>query len=257
MSETLQLDALEARILGVLIEKELTTPEQYPLTLNGATLGANQKSNRDPVLELVESDVYGALQKLIRKSLVGSVHPAGGRVEKFRHNGEAILQVSKAEIAVLAELLLRGPQQPGELRGRATRMTPIDSLEQLSRILNALIQRKLVVRLSPPPGSRAEYYAQTLAPTAHTVDWRAAPAAMSASASTSARPQAPMNPAPATYPAPAPRLPVPPPTVDVAALEERMKEAYEKRIAELEQVTSKLRRQLDALAWKLNQKLDP
>src|SRR5829696_5903471 len=97
----LHIDPHEARVLGVLVEKELTTPEQYPLTLNSATLGSNQKSNRDPVLDLSEGDVYAALQKLLRKGLVGSVHPVGARVEKFRHNAEAILKVSRPELAVL------------------------------------------------------------------------------------------------------------------------------------------------------------
>src|SRR6185436_4047287 len=172
MTDELKLDAIEARVLGVLIEKNLTTPEQYPLSLNGATLGCNQKSNRDPVLELLESEVNAALGKLIVKGLAGSVHPMGGRVEKFRHNAEAVLKVTTPELAILAELLMRGPQQPGELRQRAGRMSPIETLPALMELLKPLIERGLVIRLDPSPGSRAERYAQRLSPTAHPVDAR-------------------------------------------------------------------------------------
>src|SRR5262245_47247307 len=140
MTPDLQLDATEARVLGVLIEKELTTPEQYPLTLNAATNGSNQKNNRDPVLDLTEHEVDGALRKMIVKGFVGSVHPVGSRVEKFRHNAETVLSIERAQMAVLAELLLRGPQQPGELRGRAVRMAPIESLAALVEVLRPLIE---------------------------------------------------------------------------------------------------------------------
>ena len=152
MTPELQLDATEARVLGVLIEKELTTPEQYPLTLNAATNGSNQKNNRDPVLELTETEVEISLRKMTVKGFVGSVHPVGSRVEKFRHNAGTVLAVEKPQIAVLAELLLRGPQQPGELRGRASRMVPIESLGTLAEILGPLLEAKLVVRLDPTPG---------------------------------------------------------------------------------------------------------
>src|SRR5215831_7203632 len=102
MKPDLQLDPHEARALGVLIEKEMTTPDQYPLTLNAATNGSNQKNNRDPVLELTESEVEASLRKMIVKGLVGSVHPVGSRVEKFRHNAEAILAIDKPKLAVIA-----------------------------------------------------------------------------------------------------------------------------------------------------------
>lgn len=236
MGEEPKLDAIEARVLGVLIEKDLTTPDQYPLSLNGATLGCNQKSNRHPVLELTESEVNAALGKLIVKGLAGSVHPAGSRVEKFRHNTEAVLEVTTAQAAVLAELLMRGPQQPGEMRARVSRMSPLDSQQALMDVLKPLLERGLVVRLDPPPGSRAENYAQTIAPTAHPIEARpAAPVrAFSSSAAASA---AVLERAPSAGPA-----------FDPAPLT--------KRIEELEHEVRMLRRQLDALAWKLGHKLE-
>jgi uncharacterized protein YceH (UPF0502 family) len=228
----LQLDPIEARVLGVLVEKELTTPDQYPLTLNSIALGANQKSNRDPVLDLMEGDVYAALQKLIRKGLVGSVHPVGSRVEKFRHNGAAVLKIETPQLAVLAELLMRGPQQPGELRSRASRMTPIESLPALTEILKPLVEMGLAVRLDPTPGSRAERYAQRLAPGAHPIEATASSRASSEVKALVAEALAPPSPA-------------------IAA-----SEATEKRIADLEANVARLRRQLDHLAWRLGEKLE-
>jgi len=234
MTDELKLDAIEARVLGVLIEKELTTPEQYPMTLNGATLGANQKSNRDPVLNLLESEVNAALGKMIVKGIVGSVHPMGSRVEKFRHNAEAIYKIGKPQAAMLAELMMRGPQQPGELRARVSRMSPCDTQAQLMEIMRPLLERGLVIRLEPAPGSRAESYAQTLAPTAHPLESRPAPAMKAYVAAVSA---AQLAPAPST------------PPIDT--------EAYERRIADLEFQVGKLTRQISALAWKLGEKLEP
>ena len=243
----IELDPHEARVLGVLVEKDFTTPEQYPLTLNSTTLGANQKSNRDPVLDLSEGDVYAALQKLIRKGLVGAVHPLGARVEKFRHNAEAVLGVTRPELAVLCELLVRGPQQPGELRGRVGRMSPLETLEALSALLAPLIEKRLVVRLPPTPGSRAERYAQTIAPQAHAIDAtpRAAvprpPEARSAAGSPGAAT------AVHAYAAHAPAAP---------AVTREDAEKTEKRVGDLEFQVAKLRRQLDHLAWRLGEKLE-
>jgi uncharacterized protein YceH (UPF0502 family) len=237
MTDELKLDAIEARVLGVLIEKDLTTPDQYPLSLNGATLGCNQKSNRDPVLELLEGEVNAALGKLIVKGLAGSVHPMGGRVEKFRHNTEAVLKVTTPQAAALAELLMRGPQQPGELRARVSRMSPLDTQQALMVVLKPLMERGMVVRLDPTPGSRAERYAQTLSPTSHPIEAKAAlpvRAFSSSAAATAAaiesedgEAQPPFDPAP-----------------------------MQKRIDDLEHEVRVLRRQLDALAWKLGHKLD-
>jgi uncharacterized protein len=239
MSEKIELEPVEARVLGVLIEKDLTTPDQYPLTLNSTTLGANQKSNRDPVLNLLEGEVNQALSKLILKGLAGSVHPIGSRVEKFRHNAQSILQVTTQQLAVLAELMMRGPQQPGELRQRASRMIEIESLQKLDEVLAPLLARGLVVRNLPTPGSRAETFAQTLAPNAHPPVGRAA--APTAAAAPRASAPLPVYAAQMAPPAPAP-------AVDMTE--------YETRIADLEFHVARLRRQLDHLAWKLNLKLE-
>lgn len=236
MSEDRKLDAIEARVLGVLIEKELTTPDQYPMTLNGVTLGCNQKSNRDPVLELMESEVNAALGKMIVKGYVGSVHPMGSRVEKFRHNAGAVLNVGVPQVAILAELLMRGPQQPGELRARVSRMTKVDTLADLMELLKPLLERGLAVRLPPSPGSRAENYAQTLSPSAHPVDTQPAASVRGFGHATAAIAHS----AQAAPPAPS--------SFDATPLE--------KRIADLEHEVRMLRRQLDALAWKLGEKLE-
>src|SRR5262245_21484847 len=147
MENTFQLDSLEARLLGVLIEKSMTTPDQYPLSLNALTNGANQKTNRDPVLSLEEDEDWRGLENLTQKHLARKVYLENSRVEKYSHRGGEMLSVSAPELAVLAELMLRGPQTPGELRTRASRMSAIDSLEQLSGILNTLTERAYVRRL--------------------------------------------------------------------------------------------------------------
>lgn len=159
----LELDALEARILGVLIEKEFTTPDQYPLSLNGLASGCNQKSNRDPVLELNDSEIRAGIERLRPKGLVGAAHGAGARVEKYRHQAGAVWQLTPVELAVIAELMLRGAQMPGELRGRADRMAKIETLEQLATVLENLRQKGFVRRLEPLPGARAPQWEQIVA----------------------------------------------------------------------------------------------
>ena len=138
----------ERRVLGVLAEKQKTTPDSYPMTLNALVTGCNQKSNRDPVLNLsddqVEEGLLAAQQKGLAIRLSGS-----GRVEKWRHNLYDTWHVDRVEMAVLIELLLRGPQTEGELRGRASRMEPIEDLDALRRVLKALAERRLVVYLTP------------------------------------------------------------------------------------------------------------
>ncbi|NOT31013.1 MAG: DUF480 domain-containing protein, partial [Planctomycetes bacterium] len=131
----LELDALEARILGVLIEKETTTPDQYPLSLNALSSGCNQKSNRDPVLELSDSEIVAGIERLRRKSLVGASHASGSRTERYKHAAGAVWQLTPGELAVIAELLLRGAQMPGELRSRADRMSRFETLEALAATL--------------------------------------------------------------------------------------------------------------------------
>lgn len=140
------LDREERRVLGVLIEKQKTTPDTYPMSLNGVMTGCNQKSNRDPVLEISEPDVEDTLEACFKKGLVTKV--IGGRVEKWRHLVYDAWAVNKKEIAILAELLLRGPQTEGELRTRAGRMEPFADLDELRATLKPLVERKLVVYLT-------------------------------------------------------------------------------------------------------------
>lgn len=184
-----KLNDAEARVLGVLIEKSTTTPNAYPLSLNALANGSNQKSNRDPVTSFVEAEVVVALQGLMPKGLAGRVMEAGSRVEKFRHTARATLGVTDGSLAVLAELLLRGPQSPGLLRARVHRMSPTPTLEDLKIHLDELEAAKYVSRISPAPGSRSERYVQLLSPDLHPLDAGAPEApGMAASSSATAAP---------------------------------------------------------------------
>lgn len=189
----IQLTADEARLLGVLIEKAFTTPDQYPLTLNAAVNGANQKNNRDPAMSMDDGRAFDALEGLRAKGLVVRADMAGSRVNKFRHQAGEALRARPAELAILAELLLRGPQTLGELRGRASRMQAFESLEAVKGMIDALRTREepLVRELPPSPGSRAERYAQLLSPESVPAE-DAAPTAASA-APPSTAPIAPVN----------------------------------------------------------------
>ncbi len=166
----LTLNSHEARLLGVLIEKAFTVPDQYPLTLNSATLGANQKNNRWPVTDYSTAEVHVAMQGLVMKHLAGRVQETGQRVEKYRHNAQNSLEVDDGALAVLAELLMRGPQQPGELRTRADRMVALPTQEKLQEKLVRLMEKGYARRIDPLPGERAERYVQTLCPDAHPLD---------------------------------------------------------------------------------------
>ncbi|MBM3984778.1 MAG: DUF480 domain-containing protein, partial [Planctomycetes bacterium] len=157
------LEPIEARVLGVLIEKALTTPEQYPLSLNALVNGCNQKNNRDPVLGLAEREVNDAILKLRVAGLVEFVQLAGQRVEKYRHKAGEALHLEPAEVAVLAELLLRGSQQPGELRTRVERMHAMATQADLERVLAAMADKGLVRRFDRRTGERVERWGQLLA----------------------------------------------------------------------------------------------
>src|SRR5438045_9466580 len=139
------LDAVEARVLGALIEKEVTTPEYYPLSLNALVSACNQKSNREPVMNLDEAAVRKALHSLEGQSLVRSVSPADSRVTKYEHRLQEAFNFYRHETAILCLLLLRGPQTPGELRTRAERMHPFDDLSAVQSSLQYLM--KLAARL--------------------------------------------------------------------------------------------------------------
>jgi uncharacterized protein YceH (UPF0502 family) len=164
---TPELSALEARVIGCLIEKQLTTPEQYPLSLNALMLACNQKSNRDPVLELGEQQVQALIDGLVRKHLVIEKSGFGSRVAKFQQrfcNTEfSALQFTAQQRAIVCELLLRGPQTPGELRARASRLAPFADVSEVESALEQLSAHTggaLVLRLAREPGRRESRYAQ-------------------------------------------------------------------------------------------------
>ena len=197
------LNDAEARILGVLIEKAFTTPDQYPLSLNAIRNGCNQKSNREPVTNFVEAEIVAGLQGLVPKHFAGKVNEAGSRVEKFRHTAREALHVDDGEIAILAELLVRGPQAQGELRGRVHRMVPTPTLPDLRARLETLIAKGLVERVAPVHGSRATRYAQLLSPGLHATE--PAPATAPPEAPAVVVPSTPAAPAPSPSTASAPR----------------------------------------------------
>lgn len=143
------LTAHERRVLGVLVEKAKTTPEYYPLTIAAIVTGSNQKSNRDPITNFDADDVEEILQGLRKKGAVVMVE-AGGRVVRWKHTLYDWLKVSKVELAVMAELMLRGPQSVGDLRARASRMEPLADLAALQAVLDSLTAKGLVVTLTPP-----------------------------------------------------------------------------------------------------------
>ena len=142
------LNSSQRRVLGVLIEKAKTTPDAYPMTLNGLTTGCNQKNNRQPQTNLSTEQVEQTIEELRQLGAVVEVQ-AGGRVPKFRHTVYDWLGVDKVEAAIMAELLLRGEQTIGELRGRAARMEPIADLNALRPLLDSLTQKGLVISLTP------------------------------------------------------------------------------------------------------------
>lgn len=142
------LNAVERRVLGVLIEKAKTTPDAYPLTLNSLITGSNQKSNRDPVMFLDDTAIEAVMPNLKGQGYVQQIM-GSGRVDKYRHNLYEAWRVNKVELAILGELLLRGAQSLGDLRGRASRMEPIPDLDQLRTHLKGLVSRGLVVYLTP------------------------------------------------------------------------------------------------------------
>ena len=142
------LGSRQRRVMGVLIEKAKTTPDGYPMTVNALINGCNQKSNRWPLMNLSQEDIEQALGELREMGAVVEIQ-GGGRVPKYRHQMYEWLGVDKVEIAVMAELLLRGEQTVGELRGRASRMEPIADLNQLRPILQSLSDKKLVILLTP------------------------------------------------------------------------------------------------------------
>jgi hypothetical protein len=163
----IELSAIEARVIGCLIEKEITTPDQYPLSLNALTNACNQKTNREPVLELAETAVQQAVDSLMKKYLVSDKSAGyGGRVTKYKHrfcNTEfGTFKLSKQELGIICVLLLRGPQTPGELRSRTNRLCDFADSAQVESTLAGLMQREdgpFIARLQRAPAARESRYA--------------------------------------------------------------------------------------------------
>lgn len=156
----LKLNETEARVLGALIEKDITTPDYYPLSLNALVNACNQKNNREPVMALDEGSVRDALASLQEKRLAGPAGGADSRVTKYEHRLQEVFNFDRREIALLCVLLLRGPQTPGELRGRCERMYRFETLDDVQSGLQRLIEREppLVCVLARQPGTKESRY---------------------------------------------------------------------------------------------------
>src|ERR1022692_1033162 len=220
ISEPIVLTAVEARVLGALIEKEVTTPDYYPMSMNALMNACNQRSNREPVMDLDEEALRQALHGLEDLRLAGRARGADGRVTKYEHwLGEAF-NFSRAETALLCVLLLRGPQTPGELRGRTERMHRFDELTDVAAGLQKLMEREpsLAAVLPRQPGTKESRYAHLLSGAVESL-----PAAMAAQAS---------------------RAFVANDAGDNAGLEER--------VVQLEAAITELRREMDALRQKID-----
>jgi uncharacterized protein len=159
------LNEVEVRVLGVLIEKETTTPEYYPLSLNALVNACNQKSNRDPVMSLDEDTVRTALYNLKNKGLAAIASGTDSRVAKYEHRAQDVFNFTRGENAIMCVLLLRGPQTPGELRGRTERLFRFEELSDVQSVLQRLMQREppMVKVLPRQPGTKEARYAHLLA----------------------------------------------------------------------------------------------
>ena len=170
----MDLDATEVRVLGCLIEKQRTTPDAYPLSLNALRSACNQSTNRDPVVAYDEETIRGAVQRLGRRRLTRLTSGHSSRVAKYRHLLDEELGLDRAEQAVLAVLALRGEQTPGELKQRTERMQPFASMDELHEVLTRLIDRELVAQLARRPGQKEERFRHRLSDEADEVETPAA-----------------------------------------------------------------------------------
>ncbi len=212
----MDLSAPEIRVLGCLLEKQRTTPDTYPLSLNALRLACNQSTNRDPVTEYDEATIRDALHRLSRRRWARLASGAGSRAPKYRHLLDEALGLPEDELAVLCVLMLRGPQTPGELKQRTERLHPLADLGAVLEALERLIGRELAVRLQRRPGQKEERYEQLLgedAPEAGPAPAPAAPPAVAPApapvqrdSEPAATPAAPRPAAPAREPAPDPRV---------------------------------------------------
>jgi uncharacterized protein len=156
-------DAVEIRVVACLVEKQRTTPDQYPLTLNSLRLACNQSTNRDPVVDYDESTIRSALDRLGRRKWTTLASWSTARSVKYKHVLDQALGLDPAQLSLLAVLMLRGPQTPGELRARTERMYPFESNDELDRTLGELIDRQLAAPLARRPGERGQRYTHLLA----------------------------------------------------------------------------------------------
>jgi uncharacterized protein len=156
-------DAVEIRVLGCLIEKQRTTPDVYPLTLNALRLACNQSTNRDPVVDYDENTIRSGIERLVQRKWATLASWSNRRSMKYRHTLDGALGLDDAEISVLAVMMLRGPQTPGELKTRTERLHGFSEMGELAGTLERLIERGLVMRLDRRPGQREERYAHLLA----------------------------------------------------------------------------------------------
>ena len=242
-----ELTPPEQRVLGCLIEKRWTTPDQYPLSLNALRLACNQSTNRDPVTAYDEATVRDAAQRLCLYGLARLASGHGSRAVKYRHLAEEALGLDREELAVLAVLLLRGPQTPGELKARTERIARLDTLADVDRVLTALGGREYVRRIGRRPGQKEDRFEHLLGP--HTDGEVAAVASApapvelypSAPAPGELQPSAPrtVEPRPSVL-APPTAQPQAPPPVDVDG-------ALAERIEALESEVTSLRAELDEL----------
>jgi uncharacterized protein YceH (UPF0502 family) len=161
---TIELSPIAARVLGSLVEKEITTPEYYPLSLNALANACNQKNNREPVTNLDEGEIRQALHRLEDDGLASAARGTESRVAKYEHHMQEVFNFTRGEIAVMCVLLLRGPQTPGELRGRTERMHRFEELSDVQSTLQRLMQREppLVKVLPRQPGTKEARYAHLL-----------------------------------------------------------------------------------------------
>ena len=158
----MDVDAVEIRVLGCLIEKQRTTPDQYPLSLNALRLACNQKTNRDPIVDYDERTIKAALERMSNRGWTRFASGASSRALKYRHLLYEALSLSAAELSLLAVLMLRGAQTLGELKQRTERLHRFASLEEVAETIDGLAGRELVVRLERRPGQKEERYTQLL-----------------------------------------------------------------------------------------------
>jgi uncharacterized protein YceH (UPF0502 family) len=231
------LTAAEIRVLGCLLEKQRTTPEAYPLSLNALRLACNQSTNRDPVVDFDEATIRDALHRLSRRRWARLASGPGSRAPKYRHLLDEALGLPQDEVAVLTVMMLRGPQTPGELKQRTERLHPLADLGAVHASLDRLIGRELAARLERRPGQKEERYAQLLGEDAPE------PAAASPPVAAAEPPPAPaaQPPAPVSVPSGDDNAPEPDPRID----------RLEAELAALRGEVGELRSTLDALRTEL------